>query len=294
MYQFESIKSLFSLAAREGTDIAEIMIRREMELTQLSRSEVMDKMAVQLEVIREAAERGVREEIRSMSGLTGGDGRRLYQLVDEGRTITGGVVARAVARALGVAEVNAAMGKVVAAPTAGSGGIIPGVLLTVAEERNKSQRDLIKALFAASAIGLVIAEKAMLSGAAGGCQAECGAASGMAAGAAVFLLAGNSEKISHAVAIALKNSLGLVCDPVAGLVEVPCVKRNAAGAANALISAEMALAGIKSAIPADEVIEAMGRIGASLPEELRETSQGGLAVTPTACRLSRKILKKNK
>jgi L-serine dehydratase len=189
-----------------------------------------------------------------------------------------------------VAEVNAGMGKIVAAPTAGSCGVLPAVLLTVAEELNAGEEQLIEALFAASGVGLVIAHQASVSGAQGGCQAEIGSAACMAAVAAVELAGGDPESAAHAGAIALKTLLGLVCDPVAGLVEVPCVKRNVTGAVNALVAADMALAGIKSNIPLDEVIVTMGQIGNSMPCSLKETAQGGLAITPTALKVKERVL----
>ncbi|MEC9489265.1 MAG: L-serine ammonia-lyase, iron-sulfur-dependent, subunit alpha [Halanaerobium sp.] len=289
MIQFTSLSALFDLVEREGQDMAELMIEREMDLACLAREEVVGRMEATLQVMEEAAEKGIKEAVTSVTGLTGGSGRKLFNHYRAGRAITGEILPLVMARAIGIAEVNAAMGKVVAAPTAGSCGIIPGVLLTLAEYEGRPREDLLKALFAASAIGLVIAEKAMLSGAEGGCQAECGSASAMAAGALVYLLGGEPSEIQAAVAVALKNMLGLVCDPVAGLVEVPCIKRNAAAAANALMAAELVLAGIESIIPADEVITAMGQIGRNLPVELRETSEGGLAATPTGCRLSREL-----
>ena len=190
---------------------------------------------------------------------------------------------------IAVAEGNVAMGRIVAAPTAGSCGILPAVLLSVGERLNSSQDDLVRALFTAAGFGIVIAKKAGISGAVGGCQAECGSASGMAAAVAVELAGGTPEQSGHACAIALKNSLGLVCDPVAGLVEVPCVKRNAGGAANALAAADLALAGVKSVIPIDEVILAMHQVGQSMPASLRETAEGGLAASATARRIAQEL-----
>lgn len=230
-----------------------------------------------LEVMRESASRGWRDAPISRGGLVGGDARRVYQAVEADRSLTGPVVGRAIARALSVAEVNAAMGRIVAAPTAGSCGVLPGVLLTVGEVLGASDDDLIMALFAAGAVGEAIRNQASISGAAGGCQAEIGSAAAMAAAGAVELAGGSPEASIHAAALALKSMLGLVCDPVGGLVEVPCVKRNAVGATIALAAAEMALAGVRSAVPPDQVVEVMGRIGRELPESLRETGIGGLA-----------------
>jgi L-serine dehydratase len=199
-------------------------------------------------------------------------------------------MAKAVAASMAVLEVNASMGKIVAAPTAGSSGILPGALISVGEDFKKNDDDICKALFTASAVGYIITRNATVSGAEGGCQAETGAAAAMASAAIVEMLGGTAEEALAAAAITIKNILGLVCDPVAGLVEVPCVKRNAIGTANALISADMALAGIKSVIPFDEVVEAMYKVGRSLPSSLKETSLGGLATTPTGIKLKNEIL----
>ena len=208
---------------------------------------------------------------------------------DSGNTLCGGVFTRALARALAVSELNAAMGRIVAAPTAGSCGILPAAVLTMLHDRGVARHNCVMSLFTASAVGMVIANNACLAGAQGGCQAECGSASAMAAAALVELAGGSPQMASHAVAIALKNVLGLVCDPVAGLVEIPCIKRNASGIANAFTAAELALAGVASAIPADEVIIAMKRIGDAMPAALRETSEGGLAATPTGRRLAAEL-----
>jgi L-serine dehydratase len=246
-------------------------------------------MGRSLQVMKESVQRGLIGAERSVSGLAGGDARRLHESSLAGKTISGDRTMLAVARAMAAAEVNACMGRIVAAPTAGSCGVLPGVLLTVAERLGKSDEDLVRALFTAAGFGMVIAQKASISGAAGGCQAECGSAAAMAAAAGVELAGGSPEQSAHAAAVALKSMLGLVCDPVAGLVEVPCVKRNGTAAALALAAIDMALAGIQSAIPADEVIEAMGQVGRALPESLRETAGGGLAATPTAREIEAKI-----
>ena len=253
-----------------------------MECTQ---DRILERMSFQYEVMKSAVENGLNPNIRSTSGLTGGDAYRLKVVRDEEKTLCGSFFSGALMRAVSVAEVNASMGRIVASPTAGSCGILPGALITMQKERNLSDDACVKALLTASAIGMVIAKNASLSGAEGGCQAECGSAAAMAAGALVELAGGTPEQISNAVAIAIKNILGLVCDPVAGLVEIPCIKRNAAGVANAIVAAEMALADIKSAIPADEVIMAMKQVGDKMSTSLKETAEGGLAKTPTAERL---------
>ena len=218
---------------------------------------------------------------RSLSGLVGGDGGRMRAYYRHHDSIGGEFTAEVMAQALAMGENNACMNRIVAAPTAGACGVMPAVLIPLWRKEQIPEEKMVEALYVASAIGAVIAAKASISGAAGGCQAEIGSASAMAAGAAAYLHGAMPEQICHAAAIALKNLLGLVCDPVAGLVEVPCVKRNVIGAMNAIAAADMALAGVESRIPVDEVIEAMGDVGRRLPSEFRETALGGLAVTPT-------------
>ena len=218
---------------------------------------------------------------RSLSGLVGGDGERMREYYRHHTSIGGEFTAEVMAQALAMGENNACMTRIVAAPTAGACGVMPAVLIPLWRKEQIPEEKMVEALYVASAIGAVIAAKASISGAAGGCQAEIGSASAMAAGAAAYLHGAMPEQICHAAAIALKNLLGLVCDPVAGLVEVPCVKRNVIGAMNAIAAADMALAGVESRIPVDEVIEAMGDVGRRLPSEFRETALGGLAVTPT-------------
>ena len=242
-----------------------------------------------LEVMRESVEEGLDPDKRSASGLTGGDAYKMMRAVQENRNICGKIFGDAMTKALAVSQTNACMGRIVAAPTAGSCGILPSALLTISESRNIPNEDVVMALFTASAVGMVIANNASIAGAAGGCQAECGAASAMAAAAIVEICGGTPKMCEHACAIALKNILGLVCDPVAGLVEIPCIKRNAAGVANAFVAAELALAGIESAIPADEVIIAMKKIGDAMSSTLKETAEGGLAVTPTGKKLCEKV-----
>jgi L-serine dehydratase len=277
---FASGGEVLALAQKEGLSLGRLALRWESEQAGETEDLLMARMAERLKVMRAAVERGLRGEDRSPSGLAGGQARLVWEAAANPR-VGGATLTRAAARALAVAEVNACMGRIVAAPTAGSCGIVPGVLLTVAEEREKGEEDLVLALFTAGLIGYLIARRANLAGAAGGCQAECGAAASMAAAAAVELAGGSPEQALNAAAISLKGSLGLVCDPVAGLVEVPCIKRNALGAANALTAAEMSLAGVKSAIPFDEVVDAMAAVGRSLPRELKETALGGCAATPT-------------
>jgi L-serine dehydratase len=255
--------------------------------------ELLTKMENMLDVMEESVTIGL-SGIKSMGGLVGGTGKRMetYRQQHQESSVVGPILSKAIMVALAVGEANASMGRIVAAPTAGASGTLPAVFFSLAEARGLKKRDLAKALVVAGVIGMVVASRASLSGAAGGCQAECGSAAAMAAGAAVDLCGGTPRQVGQAVAMALKNMLGLVCDPVAGLVEVPCVKRNAGAAAQALVAAEMALAGVESVIPVDEVIDAMNEVGASMPCALRETAQGGLAVTPTGLALTEKLFKK--
>jgi len=273
--------------------IWEIMIEREIFYTEKSKEEIFNNMNDNLKIMKNAISKGLNEDIKSVGGLVGGDAKRLKERYKNQDTVSGSKMAKAVAASMAVLEVNASMGKIVAAPTAGSSGILPGSLISIGEDFKKSDDEICKALFTASAVGYIITRNATVSGAEGGCQAETGAAAAMASAAIVEMLGGTPEEALAAAAITIKNILGLVCDPVAGLVEVPCVKRNAIGTANALISADMALAGIKSVIPFDEVVEAMYKVGRSLPSSLKETSLGGLATTPTGIKLKNEILGKN-
>lgn len=292
MLKYDSIAGLIEEARQSGKRISELTLAQQAEEIGQSEAVLYDGMRLSLQVMREAVEAGIDEHLRSTSGLSGGDAFRLQRRVAAGESLCGRLFGGALVRALAVSEYNAAMGRIVAAPTAGSCGIIPAAVLSVAEERDLPERDTVLSLFTASAVGMVIARNASISGAEGGCQAECGSASAMAAAAVVELCGGTPEMVGHAVAIALKNILGLVCDPVAGLVEIPCIKRNAAGVAGALTAAELALAGIGSAIPADEVIVAMKRVGDLMPPSLRETADGGLADTPTGRALQEKVFGK--
>ncbi|MEC9489507.1 MAG: L-serine ammonia-lyase, iron-sulfur-dependent, subunit alpha [Halanaerobiales bacterium] len=290
MENFDTAAELIDIAEENNISIAQVVINREISLKEKTEAEVRKKMRYNLKVMRESIREGLESEIRSMSGMTGGAAKKVESAGKNGRSIAGDLFSKVIARTLAVSELNASMGKIVACPTAGSCGILPGTLLTLADANDFSDKEIIDALFAAAGIGIVISKQAFLSGAAGGCQAECGSASSMTAAAVTHLFGGSARMAADAAAIALKNLLGLVCDPVAGLVEVPCIKRNAAGSSNALTAAEMALAGVESVIPLDEVITAMKKIGKALPDSLKETSQGGLAVTPTACEITKKIL----
>ena len=276
----DSMKEIFERSARENIPFWEIVLQYDMEERQVSRQASMAKMLSTWQAIQDAADSYTGTQ-RSVSGLVGGDGLKMRLYARRGESIGGEFMDEVIVQAISMAESNACMRRFVAAPTAGSCGVVPAVLLPLCEREHYTQHELLEALYVASGIGAVIAYRASISGAAGGCQAEIGTASAMAAGALVSLRGGTNEQIGHAVAMALKNLMGLVCDPVAGLVEVPCVKRNVIGAVNAISAADMALAGIESRIPVDEVIDAMGEVGRRMPVEFRETALGGLAATPT-------------
>lgn len=286
--EYHSIALLVEEAENSGKRISDIVLAAEAESMEKPPEELFSMMKENLSVMRQAAEKGSCETLRSASGLSGGGGFLLKRYA-EGKTLGGAFCAKALARAVAVAEYNAAMGKIVAAPTAGSCGILPAAVLTMMEEQGAGEEAAVMSLFTAGALGMVIANEACVSGAEGGCQAECGSAAAIAAAALVELAGGSPDMAGQACAIAVKNQLGLVCDPVAGLVEVPCVKRNAGGVMCAIAAADMALAGMKSVIPPDEVIAAMREVGEALPASLRETAQGGLAATPTALALRQRI-----
>lgn len=276
----DSMKEIFERSARENIPFWEIVLQYDMEERQVSRQASMAKMLSTWQAIQDAADSYTGTQ-RSVSGLVGGDGLKMRLYARRGESIGGEFMDEVIVQAISMAESNACMRRIVASPTAGSCGVVPAVLLPLCEREHYTQHELLEALYVASGIGAVIAYRASISGAAGGCQAEIGTASAMAAGALVSLRGGMNEQLGHAVAMALKNLMGLVCDPVAGLVEVPCVKRNVIGAVNAISAADMALAGIESRIPVDEVIDAMGEVGRRMPVEFRETALGGLAATPT-------------
>jgi L-serine dehydratase len=270
--------------------IWEYTLQMEEKESGLSKKTILDKMKKNLRIMKEAAEYGLTHEVISVSGLIGGDAFRLQQYIDKGNTLTGEFVVKAMARAISCSEVNAAMGRIVATPTAGSCGILPASIITAGEKLNKSEDDLVQALFTAAGVGIIIAKNATISGAEGGCQAECGSASAMAAAAVVEMMGGTPEMALNAAAITIKNILGLVCDPIAGLVEAPCAKRNASGAVSALSVADMVMSGVRSIIPFDDVVLAMYKVGKQLPCELRETALGGLANTSTGIELRKRIL----
>ncbi|WP_195574235.1 L-serine ammonia-lyase, iron-sulfur-dependent, subunit alpha [Paenibacillus sp. 1001270B_150601_E10] len=285
---FRNVAELVALAEEQNGSIAEIMVKQETKVSGRTREQVRDQMGRNLDVMEQAVERGL-SGVKSHSGLTGGDAVKLHAYISSGQGLSGFTILDAVSKAVATNEVNAAMGLICATPTAGSAGVVPGTLFALRDKLNPTREQMIDFLFTSGAFGMVVANNASISGAAGGCQAEVGSAAGMAAASIVQLAGGSPAQAAHGMAIALKNLLGLVCDPVAGLVEVPCVKRNAMGAAVAMVAADMALAGVTSKIPCDEVIEAMFKIGLSMPSALRETALGGLADTPTGRRLKQEI-----
>lgn len=283
-------EELVRICNEKRISISDYAILLEEKDSGLSRTDIINKMKQNLYVMKESAEYGLRNQTHSVGGLIGGEALKLERYLNKGESLTGDLMIKAMARALSCSEVNASMGRIVAAPTAGSCGILPAVIITAAEKLNKSEEDQVKALFTASFIGGIIAQNATLAGSEGGCQAECGSASAMGAGAVVEMMGGTPEMCLHAGAIVIKCILGLVCDPIAGLVEAPCAKRNASGAVNALTAADMVMSGITSIIPFDEMVVAMYKVGASMPCELRETAMGGTAATPTGLRLKKQIL----
>lgn len=272
-------------------NVAELMIATEEELTGRSREQIIELMDRNLTVMENSITEGV-AGVKSVTGLTGGDAKKLNQYIATGNFLSGETLLTAVRNAIAVNEVNAKMGLICATPTAGSAGVVAGVLVAFREQLKLSRKEQIDFLFTAGAFGLVIANNASISGAEGGCQAEIGSAAAMAAAALVCAKGGSAHQAAQALAITLKNMMGLICDPVAGLVEVPCVKRNALGSSQAVVSADMALAGIESVIPPDEVVAAMHQVGRQMPSIFKETAEGGLAVTPTAQRLQKEILEK--
>lgn len=287
---YNSVAEIVETAIKQDKPIWELMLEQEMAYSRASRAEVWSKMQRQLEVMLAAAQRGTKGDgVHSPTELTGGEAAKMRKYRESGQGLTDETVLYAIENSLATNEVNAAMGLICATPTAGSSGTIPGVLFALQKKRGLTTDQMVAFLFSASAFGMVTANNAMIAGATGGCQAEVGSASGMAAAAAVEICGGSPTQAAEAFAMALSNLLGLVCDPVAGLVEIPCVKRNVVGSVNALAAADMALAGLENKIPADEVILAMKRIGKRLPAQLRETGLGGLAATPTGIKMKLKI-----
>ncbi|HCY8777076.1 TPA: L-serine ammonia-lyase, iron-sulfur-dependent, subunit alpha [Staphylococcus aureus] len=287
---FDSIRETIDYAVENNMSFADIMVKEEMELSGKSRDEVRAQMKQNLDVMRDAVIKGTTGDgVESVTGYTGHDAGKLRDYNETHHALSGYEMIDAVKGAIATNEVNAAMGIICATPTAGSSGTIPGALFKLEKTHDLTEEQMIDFLFTSALFGRVVANNASVAGATGGCQAEVGSASAMAAAAAVAIFGGSPEASGHAMALAISNLLGLVCDPVAGLVEIPCVMRNAIGSGNALISADLALAGIESRIPVDEVIEVMDKVGRNLPASLRETGLGGLAGTPTGEAIKRKI-----
>jgi len=285
---YKSLKEIADFCTQENKEFWELIIEEDMQERNVSFDESFQQMTNMFRAM-EDADKNYDPKLRSPSGLSGGDGEKLEIFRKQPNRLIGDFMTEVMEKAVKMGESNACMKRIVAAPTAGSCGIIPAVLLTYKNQYNPSFEKLIQALYVTAGIGEIIALNASISGAKGGCQAEIGSSSAMAAGAITFLEGGSTEDILNSVALALKNMLGLTCDPVAGLVEIPCIKRNVSGAVNAVISSQLTKAGVKSAIPADEVIDSMGRIGQLIPGCLKETSQEGLAVTPTALEITKKM-----
>lgn len=285
---FDSVKQMLDACKTQHKPLWEVILEDDMNQREAAREASLSQMEKLWTAMKSASE-SYDPALRSASGLVGGDGEKMRAFAGSGQTIGGDFIGEVITQALQMGECNACMKRIVAAPTAGACGVLPAVLIPFAKRNSVNDAEIIRALYVSAGFGQVIAQRASISGAEGGCQAEIGAASAMAAAALVSLRAGTPEMSAHACAMALKNLLGLVCDPVAGLVEVPCVKRNVVGAVNAISSADMALAGIESRIPADEVIDAMRDVGALLPSALRETSGGGLACTPTGLEATRRM-----
>lgn len=275
----DSMQEIFDQVETKGIPFWQVVLETDVDERQATTEASWEKMRMTWRAMLESVE-SYQAEQRSVSGLVGGDGGKMHEYGKKGESLGGPYLQAVIATALQVGESNACMRKIVAAPTAGACGVLPAVLVPLYQEGRAEEEEIIRALYVSAGIGAVVGFRASIAGASGGCQAEIGTASAMAAGALTALRGGNAQQIGHAVAMALKNLMGLVCDPVAGLVEVPCVKRNVIGAVNAVSCADMALAGITSRIPVDEVIDCMGDVGRRMPVEFRETALGGLAATP--------------
>ncbi|MBT2698406.1 L-serine ammonia-lyase, iron-sulfur-dependent, subunit alpha [Neobacillus sp. C211] len=287
--KIQSMKELIEACEREQKTIGEIMLMMETEKSGRDQETIISMMEERLIKMKEAVDSGIKDASTAPSGISGGDAVKMYDYVHQGKSLSGSYVSNAMSFSLATSESNARMGVIVATPTAGAAGILPGVLFSLHKNDGTPYKDLVMGLFTASMLGFVIANRSFISGAAGGCQAEVGSATAMAAGTIVELKGGTPQQAVNATAIAMKSLLGLVCDPVAGLVEVPCIKRNVIGTSIAFSAADMSLAGIESRIPCDEVIEAMYRVGKDMPRTLRETALGGLATTETGKQVKERL-----
>lgn len=280
---FHNAEELIALCDKFGKSIADIMKEREKTETEASPEEIEARMLHSLDIMRNSAHKPLESVEKSVGGLIGGEASKLNEHYKSGKSICGNVLSKVLMYSQAVPEVNASMGVIVAAPTAGSAGVVPAILFALEEEFGLDEKTVLDGLFTAGAVGCLLMKNASVSGAEAGCQAEIGSASAMAAAAAVVMMGGTPRQAFDAASIALSNLLGLVCDPLAGLVEVPCQSRNAVGAANALTGAEMALSGIKAVVPFTEMTEALLKVGRRMPRELKETALGGCAATPTGC-----------
>lgn len=289
MMKIQSMKELIEACEREQKTIGEIMLMMETEKSGRDQETIISMMEERLIKMKESVDSGIKDASTAPSGISGGDAVKMYDYVHQGKSLSGNYVSNAMSFSLATSESNARMGVIVATPTAGAAGILPGVLFSLHKNDGTPYKDLVMGLFTASMLGFVIANRSFISGAAGGCQAEVGSATAMAAGTIVELKGGTPQQAVNATAIAMKSLLGLVCDPVAGLVEVPCIKRNVIGTSIAFSAADMSLAGIESRIPCDEVIEAMYRVGKDMPRTLRETALGGLATTETGKQIKERL-----
>lgn len=290
MLKYETIAELVSEAEKRNIKISELVLEDQAKSMEKNPAELYEKMQKNFHIMIDSVKDGEKENQRSMSGLTGGEGYKMNSYLKRtGGGLSGMLMTKAMARALSVAGCNASMGKIVAAPTAGSCGIIPACLVTLYEDKGFSEKDIVMSLFTSGAFGMVIANRASIAGANGGCQAECGSAAAMAAASLVELMGGTPKQCADACAIAVSSQMGLVCDPVAGLVEIPCIKRNVSGLMIAFSSADMALAGIEAKIPADECLDAMREVGDVMTPALKETAKGGLAATPTGQKLKEQV-----
>lgn len=284
MFEYNTVKELLNICRENGLELWQIILKNDATEKLVSEDVIFEKMRSMYQAMKEA-DSNYNKDLKSQSNMAGADGEKLHKYNQAGKNICGNYMGLAMEKAIKMGESNACMKRIVAAPTAGSCGVIPAVLISYEEEFHMFEDVMIKALLISAGFGKIIATNASISGAFGGCQAEIGSASAMAAAGLTFLQGGTNEQIANACALALKNMLGLACDPVCGLVEVPCIKRNSAGAVNAIASSQLAMAGIKSVIPPDEVIDSMQRIGNALPACLKETSEGGLATTETAIKI---------
>lgn len=290
---FTNAEELLKICSDTNRKISEVMIEKEMEYENLTNDELINKLTETWNVMKSSATKGLNEGITSVSGLISGNAKRIEDYRKNNETLSGDFINLAMARAISTSEVNASMGRIVAAPTAGGAGILPAAMLSAKDKLNLTDEEILPGLLTAAAIGEIVATNATISGAEGGCQAECGAAAAMSAAGIVELAGGTPEQCFDAAGFALTHVMGLVCDPIAGLVEYPCIVRNSSGVINAFISADMALANVQAIIPFDEVVGAMFKVGNSLPEALRETALGGLAATETGKRHEKDILGHN-